>query len=185
MKEYFNQYRPFLFFLAKFAVSYLVLAFLYQSYLNQFDEKNFEVDGFTKLVADQSQKVLSVFDTHSYTMSNPREASVKLFYHNTWVARIIEGCNALSIIILFVSFVIAFTGKFKPTFLFIVIGSLMIHVFNVLRIALLCIAIFHYPEYQHILHGVIFPLFIYGIVFLLWIVWVNKYSFYAEKITKK
>lgn len=184
MKEYIIQFKPFLIFLAKFALSYLVLTFIYQSYLNQFNERYFEVDGFTKLVANQSQKVLSLVDDKSYTLPNENEASVKLFYHDKWVARIIEGCNAVSVIILFISFVIAFTGKFKQTFLFIVLGSLLIHIFNVLRIALLCMSIFHYPRFEHILHGVIFPLFIYGIVFLLWIVWVNKYSFYAKKSTK-
>jgi exosortase family protein XrtF len=181
LKEYFIQFKPFLIFLAKFALTYLVLTFIYESYLSQYDQKNFEVDGFTQLVANQAQKVLSVFDAHSYTMSNFKEASVKLYYHNKWVSRIIEGCNALSIIILFISFVIAFTGKLKQTILFIIIGSLLIHIFNVLRIALLCMAIFHFPSYQHVLHGVIFPLFIYGVVFLLWVIWVNNYSSYAKK----
>jgi exosortase family protein XrtF len=114
-----------------------------------------------------------------------KEASVKLFYHDKWVARIIEGCNAVSVVILFISFVIAFTGRFKQTLAFIIIGTIIIHFFNVLRIALLCMAIFHFPEYEHILHGVIFPLFIYGIVFLLWVIWVNKYSSYAKISIKK
>jgi len=161
------------------------MTLLYQSYLNQFDEKNFEVDRITQIVANQSQMVLSVFDDNSYTMPNLREASVKLFYHDKWVARIIEGCNAVSVVILFISFVIAFTGKFKQTLTFILIGTLIIHFFNVLRIALLCMAIFHFPKYEHILHGVIFPLFIYGIVFLLWVIWVNKYSSYATISIKK
>jgi exosortase family protein XrtF len=181
LKEYIIQFKPFLIFLTKFAVTYLVLTFIYESYLSQYDQKNFEVDGFTQLVANQSQKILSVFDANSYTMPNFKEASVKLYYHDKWVSRIIEGCNALSIVILFISFVIAFTGKLKQTILFILIGSLLIHIFNVLRIALLCMAIFHFPQYEHILHGVIFPLFIYGVVFLLWVIWVNNYSSYAKK----
>jgi exosortase family protein XrtF len=167
--------------LGKFALSYLVFTVVYQGYLNRFNEKNFEVDGFTEIVANQTQIMLSVYDDNSYTMPNIEEASVKLFYHDKWVARIIEGCNAVSVIILFMSFVIAFTGKFKQTLAFILIGIIVIHFFNVLRIALLCMAIFHFPKYEPILHGVIFPLFIYGIVFLLWIIWVNKYSFYATK----
>jgi exosortase family protein XrtF len=175
LKEYLIQFKPFLLFLTKFAISYLVLTVIYENYLGQYNLEKFEVDGFTKIVANQSQKVLSVFDDHSYTMPNLKEASVKLFYHNQWVARIIEGCNALSVIILFVSFVIAFTGKVKQTLLFIISGSVLIHVFNVLRIALLCIAIYHYPKFEHILHGVIFPLFIYGVVFFVLVGLVYKY----------
>ncbi len=184
MKDYFIQFKPFLIFLAKFALTYLALTFIYGNYLSQFNEKKFEVDGFTQLVANQSQKVLSVFDSNSYTLPNLEEASVKLYYHNKWVSRIIEGCNALSIIILFVSFVMAFSGKFKQTIFFILAGILLIHIFNVVRIALLCMAVFHFPQYAHFLHGVIFPLFIYGFVFLLWIIWVNNYSFYAKKSIK-
>ena len=61
MKDYIVQFKPFLVFLAKFLLSYFVLTLLYQSYLNQFDEKSFEVDGFTQIVANQSQKMLSIF----------------------------------------------------------------------------------------------------------------------------
>lgn len=185
MKDYFIQFKPFLLFLAKFFLSYLVLTFAYQSYLCEFDEKAFEVDDITKIVAEQSKQVLSLFDDQSFTKPNFKEASVKLFYHGKWVARIIEGCNAISIIILFISFVVAFSGKFKPTLLFIIVGTLIIHLFNVIRIALLCMAIFHYKQYESILHDVVFPLFIYGVVFVLWVIWVNKFSFYAKKSIKK
>ncbi len=181
MKEYLIQFKPFLLFLTKFFVSYLVLAFLYQSYLNGFDTKKMEVDGITQMVASQSEKMLSLFDAASYTMPNPKEPSVKLFYHGKWVARIIEGCNAVGVMILFVAFVVAFTGKFKQTVIFLLGGVLLIHVFNVIRIALLCMAIFHFPEYKDLLHGVLFPLAIYGAVFVLWVIWVNKYSLYAKK----
>jgi hypothetical protein len=35
------------------------------------------------------------------------------------------------------------------------------------------------------LHGVIFPLFIYGVVFILWFFWVNYFSIYATKSISK
>lgn len=184
MKNYLIEYKPFLLFLAKFFVVYLILTIAYQSYLSQFDEKKYEVDGFTKLVANQSEYLINLFDSSTYIMPNLKEASVKIFFHKKWVGRIIEGCNALSVIILFISFIIAFTGKFKKTIVFILLGSIIIHFFNVTRIALLCAALYYYPEYQEVLHGVVFPLFIYGIVFLLWVIWVNKFSFYAKKNTE-
>ena len=181
MNKYFSEYKPFLSFLAKFFGTYLVLTFAYQTYLQEFDSTKFEVDGFTELVAQQSKDVLSLFDSYSYTQPNLKESSVNLFYKDKWVARIVEGCNAMSVIILFISFVFAFTGKFKQTLLFVLGGSLLIYIFNIIRIALLSMAIFHFNRYQEILHGVIFPLFIYGVVFILWIIWVNKFSKYAKK----
>ena len=157
---------------------------MYQSYLNRFDASKAEVDLFTEIVADQSATVLSWFDSKSYTMPHLKEPSVKLIYKGKYISRIIEGCNAISVIILFISFVIAFTGKFKNTVLFILFGTILIHILNIGRIALLCVGLYYFPNLEHLLHGVVFPLIIYGIVFLLWIVWVNKYSLYATETVK-
>lgn len=184
MKELLQQYKPFLIFLGKFIASYLILTFIYQSYLSKFDASKNEVDTFTQIVADQSVTILSWFDSNAYTMQHLKEPSVKIIYKGKYISRIIEGCNAISVIILFIAFVIAFTGKFKNTLLFIIAGTILIHVLNIVRIALLCVGLYHFPQFQHLMHGVIFPLFIYGVVFLLWIIWVNKYSLYAAKSAK-
>lgn len=180
-----SEYKPFLLFLGKFFLSYLVLTIAYKSYLSEFDESKYEVDGFTTAVASQSASILSWFDSQSFVMPNLKESCVNLYYHNAWVARIVEGCNAISVVILFVSFVVAFSGKFKQTVFFTSAGIALIYFFNILRIVLLSMAIYHYPQFKDVLHNVVFPLFIYGIVFLLWIIWVNKFSYYAKKYTKK
>ncbi|MEK8180514.1 exosortase family protein XrtF [Flavobacterium buctense] len=185
MKNLLQQYKPFLLFLGKFLLTYLLLTIIYQSYLSRFDASKNEVDSFSQLVANQTKSVLTLFDTETYIESHPTEPSIKIIYKGQYISRIIEGCNALSVIILFISFVIAFTGKWKKTLLFILLGSVLIHVLNIARIALLCIALYSFPEYEHILHGVVFPLVIYGIVFLLWVIWVNKFSLHATVATKK
>ncbi|QBN18754.1 exosortase family protein XrtF [Flavobacterium nackdongense] len=181
MKKYFILYKPFLLFLGKFLLTYLLLTFIYQSYLGRFDVNQNETDSFTKLVAQQTEDVLLFFNCDVKTLPNSKEPAVNLYYNHKPMARIIEGCNALSVIILFASFIIAFSGKLKPTVLYIIGGSLIIHILNVIRIALLCVFMYYYPKQQHFLHGVVFPLFIYGVVFILWIIWVNKFSKYAKK----
>ena len=185
MKKYFIQNKPFLLFLGKFLLTYVLLTFAYESYLKNFDSKKFETDGFTKLVANQTVYLLKFFNFNAYSAPNYFESSVKLIYNNQFIARVVEGCNGLSVIILFISFIIAFTGKLKHTLVFIVNGTLIIHILNVARIALLCVLLFEYPESESLLHGVIFPLIIYGTVFLLWIIWVNNYSIYAKKSLQK
>jgi exosortase family protein XrtF len=184
LKKYFILYGPFLLFLGKFLLSYLVLGYIYQSYLGQFDATKFETDGFTQIVAQQTKNLLLFFDCDAAIIPNLKEPAVNLYYNQKSIARIIEGCNAMSIIILFTSFIIAFSGKFKSTILYLLGGGLLIHVLNVIRIALLCVLIYNYPKQQHFLHGVVFPLFIYGVVFLLWFIWVNKFSIYAKKNIK-
>ncbi len=184
MKNLYRQFKPFMLFLGKFLLSYLVLTFIYQWYLNQFIAAIFEVDGFTKIVANQTEGIMKLFGCDAFVEKNSQEASVNLFYNQKWVARIVEGCNALSIIILFISFVISFSGKIKTTTLFILAGSLLIHAINVVRIALLAVLIYNYPMYESFLHGVLFPLIIYGFVFFLWVFWVNNFSKYASKSSK-
>ncbi|WP_284651468.1 exosortase family protein XrtF [Flavobacterium terrisoli] len=185
MKNLVLQYKPFLLFLGKFLLTYLVLTIIYQSYLNRFNVERNEIDSFSQLVANQTQSVLTLFDAGAYIESHGKEPSIKIIYKGKYISRIIEGCNALSVIILFISFVIAFTGEFKKTIIFILLGSVLIHILNIARIALLCVALYSFPEYEHILHGVIFPLIIYGIVFLLWVIWVNKFSLHATTTPKK
>lgn len=179
MKKYIIQYKPFLIFLLKFFLSYLILTFLYQIYLNSFDSSSFEVDSITDIVSVQTQQTIELFNYNSHLEPHPKQNSNMLFVEEKNVARVVEGCNAISVIILFIAFVIAFKGTWKRTIVFVLAGSFLIYLLNVIRIALIAIALYHYPQHEHLLHGVVFPLFIYGVVFLLWVIWVSKFSVYA------
>lgn len=181
MKKYFILYKPFLLFLATFFLTYIVMTFLYQHYLNSFAAN--KIDSITRLVSKNTEQILLLFNNGSGIEESETHPYVKLFYNQKYVAIITEGCNAISVIILYISFVIAFSGKFKTTLLFIFGGSLLIYLLNILRIAFLSALIFYFPKQAPFLHGVIFPLYIYGVVFILWLIWVRKFSKYAAKDT--
>ncbi len=185
MKNYFIQYKTFLLFLSKFLLVYLVLTFCYEFYLEQFNIKKFEVDSFTVSVAKQTKNTLLFFNQNVIIKQHPLEASIQLWYNNHYIARIIEGCNAITVMILFLSFVVAFTGKFKNSFWFILFGLIFIHLLNIGRIATLTVLLFYFPNQQTLLHDILFPILLYGAVFFLWIVWVNYYSIYAKQNFKK
>lgn len=178
MKKYLILYRPFLIFLAKFFLTYLVLSLVYHLYLSSFNE--YSVDGITRVVTKNTAQFFSLFNTDFYVKEFPNTSYIMLYYNQQLVARMIEGCNAVSIIILFVSFVVSFSGKLKPTLLFILGGSIFIYILNVVRIVLLCWVLSIFPEQKSVLHEIVFPLFIYGVVFILWVIWVNKFSLYAK-----
>lgn len=165
-------------FLIKFFGVYILLFFMYSIYLNKTQQTSgiFKCAPITKTVANQTQYLLNRIGYKAEIEQSAEEASVKLFVNNKFVARVIEGCNAISIIILFISFIVAFSSDFKTTFLFIVFGSLLIYFSNVFRIAIISIALYEYPQYQYIFHDILFPLMIYGITFLLWFIWVRKFS---------
>lgn len=159
-------------------MTYLVLSLIYQGYLLRFDE--YSVDAITEFVAKNTAQLLTLFNADFYVNKMPNTANIMLYCNQQAVARMIEGCNAISVIILFISFVVSFSGKLKPTLFFILVGSIFIYILNVIRIALLCLALYWFPEQQSFLHQIVFPLFIYGVVFILWVVWVNKFSLYAK-----
>ena len=136
-------------------------------------------------MSPKNLRLSATADSNASLLLDLNEPSIKVIYQNTYVCRIIEGCNAMSVMILFVAFVLAFTGKFKKTILFIFFGCILIHVLNVLRIVMLSMALYKLPQMKSFLHDIAFPLVIYGVVFLLWVIWVNKFSFYATGNTKK
>ncbi len=180
MQSYLKKYRPFLVFLAKFFLTYLILGLGYRYYLSTFDASFNQIDDITTAVAHQSETVLRWFGANASTLPHEKHPYHKLFISGDYVARIIEGCNAVSVMILFVSFVAAFSGTLARTIVFAVTGCLTIHILNVVRIAILAAAIHRFPQHEHFLHGVVFPMFIYGVVFLLWVIWVNKFSYYSD-----
>jgi exosortase family protein XrtF len=162
-------------------IVYAVLTFSYKLYLDFSDGTKYYPDYLTNLVAKQSESLLQSFGYEASIAKHPEEPSMKLIVNNKYVARVVEGCNSISIIILFISFMIAFAEKFKTTFLYILAGSVMIYVVNLFRIVILSVGLYHYPWRREELHTVIFPLIIYGMVFLLWMFWVNRFSNLKKK----
>lgn len=154
---------------------YGTLTFAYKFYLDNANINN-KTDDLTYLVAKQTDVLLENLGYDSVIEKHPDEPSMKLIINGKYVARVVEGCNSVSILILFTSFVLAFVGKFKTTFLYILAGSVLLYVVNLFRIVILSIGLYHYPWRSEELHTVVFPLIIYGMVFLLWMLWVNKFS---------
>jgi exosortase family protein XrtF len=181
VKKYFVQYKPFLIFLAKFIITYSLLTGVYQYYLASFQGENPEPDSITVLVSDQSEWLVNQLGYEAKTFIKMNDEFTRFIVDEKYVARVVEGCNALSVMILFISFVVAFKGKVWQTILFSIAGVAFIHLLNIIRIALLVIGLRYYPEFRDLMHDIVFPLFIYGVVFLLWIFWVNKFSVHATK----
>lgn len=164
---------------------YFFLSLLYKFYLDYSAENpKYYPDFITNLVANQSKQIFSALDYRTQVVNHPDEPSLKLILNGKFVARVVEGCNSVSIIILFVSFVIAFAERVRITLLFILAGSALLYTVNLLRIVVLSIGLFYYPWRRDILHTVIFPLIIYGMVLLLWMLWINHYSTNKQRWTK-
>ena len=170
--------RTIIIFLLKFFVTYFILSGIYSIYLKQTQEKInfFSCSPITKTVANHVQQTANILGYDAYVEQNSNELSMKLMLNDKYVSRIIEGCSSISVIILFLSFIIAFAGSLKATIIFGLFGSIMIYVVNILRIIVLGILYYRFPKYQDVLHDLLFPAVIYGLTFILWITWVKFYS---------
>ncbi len=176
MKALFLKYKSVVAFILTFLIVYFVLTFAYKFYLDWSDGSKFYPDYFTNLVAKQSHALLESVGYEAEILPHSEEASMKLIIKGKFVARVVEGCNSISVIILFISFIAAFAGRFKTTAVYILAGSAIIYIVNLIRIVILSIGLYNYPWRREELHTVIFPMIIYGMVFLLWMFWVNRYS---------
>lgn len=145
-------------------------------YLDVSDGTTYYPDYFTNLTAKQSVSLIASVGYEAKIEPHEAEPSMKLIINKKFVARVIEGCNSISIIILFLSFIVAFADTWKSTLLYILAGSVVIYSVNLFRIAVLSIGLYHYPWRREVLHTVIFPLIIYGMVFLLWMLWVSRFT---------
>lgn len=63
----------------------------------------------------------------------------------------------------------------------IALGLLIIYAFNILRISIITLFIENHPDWFEILHTYIFKYIFYGVIFLLWVIYVEKIR---NKLTK-
>ncbi len=174
----FQDFKPVFLVLLRFIVIYLALLFAYQFYLNSFDGK--EIDLFSMKIAEQVQSILNFLNYPTELYHQKEYETVWFYTKSKYVSRMVEGCNAISVMILFLAFVFAFYKGLK-TFVFAAIGLVFLYVMNVLRIVGINVLISDHPEYQKIAHDYLFPAIIYGSVVLLWLIWIK---FFALKNTK-
>lgn len=170
----FNDFKPVLKILLRFILIYVALVLLYQLYLKWFENKG--LDLISGSVAMQTGRLLQFcnFPT-TLVEGTPQQQTTWFFISGKYVSRMVEGCNAVSVMIMFLAFIFAFY-KGAKTFIFAAAAILLLHFINVLRIAGLNIVLLKYPQYGKIAHDYAFPAVIYGSVVLLWLVWIKYFA---------
>ena len=163
----FQDFKPILWILLRFVGIYIGLIFCYQWYLNSQEGLDIASTCIAKQVCVVQEMLGYTSDLHKY---KGYEDSLFYILNGEVVSRMVEGCNAISIMILFGAFIFAFY-KGKVTYLFVGVGLLLLYISNVLRIAGINIG-----------HDYLFPAIIYGMVVLLWIVWIKFFVLKKDEI---
>lgn len=163
--------------LLRFIIIYLVLLFAYQFYLNA--NKDCGLDPFSNVIANQVNAIQHVLGYSSQLYNDVSNDQVWFYVKKQYVTRMVEGCNAISVMILFVSFVFAFY-KGAKTFVFVLAGLVLLYIMNLLRIVGLNIVMAEHKEYGKMFHDFVFPAAIYGSVVLLWLIWIKFFALKHE-----
>lgn len=174
----FNDFKPVLKILLRFIIIYLMLLMAYQFYLKPFE--GIALDDFSRWVARQVQWTQNQLGYETQLYHEAEKETEWYYVVDRYVTRMVEGCNAVSVMILFMAFVLAFYKGFK-TIVFVVGGLVLLHLMNVLRIVGLNIVMYDYPQYGKMAHDYAFPAVIYGTVVVLWLVWIQFFVLKKER----
>jgi exosortase family protein XrtF len=91
---------------------------------------------------------------------------------------IVDGCNGIAAIGLFLGFVIAYPGLWIPRLLFSIFGIAIIYLTNVARTVSLCYIQAYWPGAFDFTHEYSTTAIFYIIIFILWMIWAN----YGESV---
>ncbi len=86
---------------------------------------------------------------------------------------IVNGCNGIAAMGLFMGFILAYPGDWKNRISFTVLGIGVIYLVNILRIITLSITQAKWPSIFDFMHDYSTTAIFYLFIFLLWMIWVN------------
>ena len=154
-------------------IIYFVGNILYGVYVESYGPK---ADGITWWVSEQTVSILDVLGYDASTNPVANDPKVALLNGSNTVVNMFEGCNGINIMILFMAFIFAFSGKKKDLLWFVPAGFLFIHLSNLARIVLLYWVAETKPDYMYFTHKYLFTTIIYAAIFFLWVIWVVRFS---------
>ena len=129
----------------------------------------------------------------------------QVYYHTVWVVKnilrmnveayanvmlcengagiqVVESCSGVKQIMQFALLMLVFPGPWKHKLWFIPLGMVIVHLTNILRLAILVVVAKYSPyDIEHI-HDTYVRIMFYVVIFILWLVWVEKI---ADKKTEK
>lgn len=133
------------------------------------------VESIFKKIGYESGCQWIMLQTSDVYLPDTREAlAISIDGKNT--VAIGSGCSGLDLMALYLGFLIAYPGTIKPKLIFAAVGVLAIFIANVARITALAFHIASSYETFEINHKYSYNFLLYSIVFVLWMVWVQRYS---------
>ncbi len=163
---------PFSRFLILSSILYLSWYFTYEFYLKDQTLLNeYVIDHIVR----SSEAILRFmgYDLNYYDDGNLR---VRLGILGSGGVVIGAPCDGIVLLALFTVFMIAYAGPLKHKVWYLPMGLLVIHWLNIGRVVALSIIVATSREWFTFNHDYTFTLLVYAVVFLLWYIWIIKFS---------
>jgi exosortase family protein XrtF len=165
-----KEYRPAILFLATYIALYLALNTIYAIVIDRYAPGP---DPVTIIVTREATAILTLFhDNVNYFVSST-VANVPITKDGNVVVEVYEGCNSINVLIVYISFILAFRGPRGRFFAYLLIGGTTIYIVNLFRVIALYAVAFHFPNSLYFFHKFFFTGIIYGLVFVMWYFWIQ------------
>jgi exosortase family protein XrtF len=166
-----DSFKPTILFLVRFGVLYALGSIFYSLYISHYDPM---ADPLTIFVSENLRVFMSILGQPISLELDAEMPFVLVAYKDLPSVSVFEGCNGVAVMILFIAFVLAFRGRNnKAALWFIPLGLLSIHLFNLIRLALLIVVNHYQSNLFHFYHKFLFTGVIYLFVLLFWVGWVR------------
>jgi exosortase family protein XrtF len=165
-----EEFRPALRFLLIFLAVYAGMSLAYQGYLQR---SGAQVDPMSRILGEHAALALRAVGYTALSEHSPGYQEERVLIDGIAKVKVIEGCNGLSVMILFLAFVLAFGPWSKRKGIFVAWGLVAIHAFNVIRVAVLALIIHHSDGSWYSVQKNLFTGSIYLLVLVLWIIWTR------------
>ncbi len=98
---------------------------------------------------------------------------------------IVDGCNGIAAMGLFLGFILAYPGDWKNKLSFCFVGIGIIYLVNIIRVVALAITQAKWPEFFDFTHDYSTTAIFYIVIFILWMVWVNYADAFPDEKAKE
>ena len=154
-------------FAIRFSAALLVLLVIYKTYL-WFTEQNEDLDWITYQVSFLSHKfavALGIADCEFSCFMDGCRIGVEGKMIN-----VLEGCNGIKLAFVYIAYLVGVNENTRSTIIQSIVGLILIQLFNVFRIGMLVMLMYHGGEVYFFFIKYIFGVFIYGSIIVLWLI---------------
>lgn len=95
-------------------------------------------------------------------------------YDNGNAARIVWACTGLKQAYIFTCIIGFYYGSLKNKLWYIPLGLIVVYLFNIFRIVVVVAVMYNHKRYFDFVHEELFKYLFYGVIFIMWVFWVEK-----------